>query len=136
MNGRLKILPVKLNLSLWYFITSKVKAVDVDSGVNAKVTYAISTLTDPEFIPMFSIEPNTGWLKLERELDFENHKEASRNNNGIIRRYNTSFFHPRLNKLYLPTYPVIQNRMSTTRLGIDFSFEETLDFEKSTYRIQ
>lgn len=53
------------------------KAIDSDFGNNAEVIYSISTLTDPEFSQMFSVDPISGWLKLAQELDFENHKQAS-----------------------------------------------------------
>ncbi|KAL5968316.1 Protocadherin alpha-10 [Taenia solium] len=55
----------------------QVKAVDSDFGNNADVIYSISTLTDPEFSQMFSVDPISGWLKLVQELDFENHKQIS-----------------------------------------------------------
>nr|CDS17036.1 protocadherin 8 [Echinococcus granulosus] len=55
----------------------QVKAVDLDFGNNAEVTYSISTLTDPEFGQMFTVDPTTGWVKLAQELDFETHKQIS-----------------------------------------------------------
>ncbi|KAM3179256.1 hypothetical protein ACTXT7_000929 [Hymenolepis weldensis] len=52
-------------------------AADPDLGPNAEIFYFISTLTDPEFSQMFSIDENTGWIALEHELDFENYKQIS-----------------------------------------------------------
>ncbi|VDM32506.1 unnamed protein product [Hydatigera taeniaeformis] len=54
-----------------------VKAIDFDFGNNAEVTYSISTLTDPEFSQMFSVDPVSGWVRVAQELDFENHKQIS-----------------------------------------------------------
>ncbi|VDO06613.1 unnamed protein product [Rodentolepis nana] len=55
----------------------QVNATDSDLGINADISYSISTLTDPEFSQMFSIDDKTGWISLEKELDFENYKQIS-----------------------------------------------------------
>ncbi len=54
----------------------QVRATDLDLGKNAEMTYAFSSLTDPEIARMFSIDQKTGWVTLEWNVDFENQKQV------------------------------------------------------------
>ncbi|XP_051869375.1 protocadherin gamma-C5-like [Pristis pectinata] len=49
----------------------KVKANDLDEGVNAELTYSFSKLTSPRIRELFSIDPDIGEIRTEGEVDFE-----------------------------------------------------------------
>ncbi|VDO57246.1 unnamed protein product [Schistosoma margrebowiei] len=53
----------------------KVKANDIDEGSNAQIKYRISSLTKPEFIRLFTLDPITGWIHVQWEVDYEIHKK-------------------------------------------------------------
>lgn len=54
----------------------KVKANDIDEGSNAQIKYRISSLTKPEFIRLFTLDPITGWIHVQWEVDYEIHKKV------------------------------------------------------------
>ncbi|XP_051869479.1 uncharacterized protein LOC127569143 [Pristis pectinata] len=49
----------------------KIKANDLDEGLNAELTYSFSKLTLPKVRDLFSLNPQTGEIRVEGELDFE-----------------------------------------------------------------
>ncbi|CAH8490632.1 unnamed protein product [Schistosoma rodhaini] len=53
----------------------QVKATDIDEGSNAQIKYRISSLTKPEFIRLFTLDPITGWIHVQWEVDYEIHKK-------------------------------------------------------------
>ncbi|VEL29699.1 unnamed protein product [Protopolystoma xenopodis] len=54
-----------------------VHATDVDVGANAQVEYRFSLLTKSEYRRLFSIEPSTGWIRVQWEIDYETYRTVS-----------------------------------------------------------
>ncbi|XP_078087669.1 protocadherin gamma-C5-like [Mustelus asterias] len=55
----------------------KVNANDLDDGPNAEVTYSFSKLASSAVRELFSLDPQTGEIRVERTLDFEKTKSYS-----------------------------------------------------------
>ncbi|XP_072368876.1 protocadherin gamma-C5-like [Scyliorhinus torazame] len=49
----------------------KISAHDLDDGPNAEVTYSFSKLASQRLRELFSVDPHTGEIRVERTLDFE-----------------------------------------------------------------
>ncbi|CAI2725538.1 unnamed protein product [Schistosoma spindalis] len=71
----------------------QVKANDIDEGSNAQIKYRISSLTKPEFIRLFTLDPITGWIHVQWEVDYEIHKKiiltVEANDGGSLPRSTT-----------------------------------------------
>ncbi|XP_051869490.1 protocadherin-10-like [Pristis pectinata] len=57
----------------------KVKANDLDEGLNAEITYSFSKLTSPKVLELFSLNPHTGEIRVAGELDYEETSSYSLN---------------------------------------------------------
>ncbi|XP_078267298.1 protocadherin gamma-B1-like [Rhinoraja longicauda] len=57
----------------------KVKASDLDEGLNAELTYSFSSLVPARFLKLFSLNPYTGEIRVEGELDYEQANSYSLN---------------------------------------------------------
>ncbi|XP_053253397.1 protocadherin alpha-5-like isoform X3 [Podarcis raffonei] len=49
----------------------KLNATDLDDGINRDITYSIRSVIPPKSSTMFRIDPNTGQILLNNELDYE-----------------------------------------------------------------
>ncbi|XP_072923499.1 protocadherin gamma-C5-like isoform X2 [Hemitrygon akajei] len=58
------------NVPLGTFVI-KIQANDVDEGLNAELTYSFSKITSPKLRELFSLDSDTGEIRVEGELDFE-----------------------------------------------------------------
>ncbi|KAK4473571.1 hypothetical protein MN116_002927, partial [Schistosoma mekongi] len=71
----------------------QVKASDIDEGSNAQIKYRISSLTKPEFIRLFTLDPITGWIHVQWEVDYEIYKKiiltVEANDGGSLPRSTT-----------------------------------------------
>ncbi|XP_072923115.1 uncharacterized protein [Hemitrygon akajei] len=50
----------------------KIKAVDLDQGINAELKYSFSNLIPDRLRELFSLDAETGAIKVRKQLDFEN----------------------------------------------------------------
>ncbi|CAH8465179.1 unnamed protein product [Schistosoma turkestanicum] len=71
----------------------QVKATDIDEGSNAQIKYRISSLTKPDFLRLFTLDPITGWIHVQWEVDYEIHKKiiltVEANDGGSLPRSTT-----------------------------------------------
>ncbi|XP_048371989.1 protocadherin alpha-5-like [Sphaerodactylus townsendi] len=52
-------------------LVAKINATDLDEGVNKEISYSIRSVTPPKLNTIFKIDPNTGQIRLNGELDYE-----------------------------------------------------------------
>ncbi|XP_051869376.1 protocadherin-10-like [Pristis pectinata] len=52
-------------------LVMKVKAIDLDEGLNAELTYSFSKLSSARAHELFNLDPHTGEIRTAGELDFE-----------------------------------------------------------------
>ncbi|XP_051869491.1 protocadherin-10-like [Pristis pectinata] len=60
-------------------LVMKVKATDIDEGMNAELTYVFSKLASARVRELFSLDPQTGEIWVEGPLDFEEAQDYSLN---------------------------------------------------------
>ncbi|XP_054840806.1 protocadherin alpha-5-like [Eublepharis macularius] len=52
-------------------LVAKINATDLDEGINKEISYSIRSVTPPKLNTIFNIDPNTGQIILNGELDYE-----------------------------------------------------------------